>query len=114
LKELASQKLQQQKEKKEKKDKKEGDKKHKKQPKTKAKKPNTIKYGVNHVTALVESNAAKLVIIAHDVDPLEIVMWLPALCRSKHVPYVIVKGKAQLGALVGKKNCCSLGNYHCK
>jgi len=70
---------------------------------TKSKKPNVIKFGVNHVTALVESNTAKLVIIAHDVDPLEIVLWLPALCRTKHVPYVIVKGKAQLGALVGQK-----------
>ena len=82
---------------------------NKKQTKpVKVKKPHVIKYGVNHVTALVESNAAKIVVIAHDVDPLELVLWLPALCRTKHVPYVIVKGRAQLGALVGKKSASVL------
>jgi len=105
LKEIASQKVKV--EKKEEKQTNQKDKK-KKQKKPKAKKPNVIKFGANHVTALVESNQAKLVLIAHDVDPLEIVMWLPALCRSKHVPYVIVKGKAQLGALVHQKQVACL------
>ncbi|CAK0824956.1 unnamed protein product, partial [Prorocentrum cordatum] len=36
----------------------------------KTKKPQVIKYGLNHVTTLVESKAAKLVAIAHDVDPI--------------------------------------------
>merc|ERR1711865_36480 len=45
----------------------------------------------------------KLVIIAHDVDPIEIVMWLPSLCKARGIPYCIVKSKARLGALVGKK-----------
>jgi large subunit ribosomal protein L7Ae len=44
------------------------------------------------------------VVIAHDVDPIEIVLWLPTLCRKKGVPYVIIKGKARLGKLVHKKN----------
>merc|ERR1719162_1029678 len=47
----------------------------------KTKKPQVLKYGLNHVTTLVENKAAKLVIIAHDVDPVELVLWLPALCR---------------------------------
>lgn len=42
-----------------------------------SKKPITLKYGLNHVTNLVESKKAKLVVIAHDVDPIELVMWLP-------------------------------------
>jgi len=46
---------------------------------------------------------AKLVVIAHDVEPIEIVLWLPSLCRKKGVPYVIVKGKARLGKVVHKK-----------
>lgn len=29
--------------------------------------------------------------IAHDVDPIELVVWLPALCRKMNVPYCIVK-----------------------
>lgn len=50
-----------------------------------------LKYGINHVTGLIEKKKAKLVIIAHDVDPVEIVVWLPALCRKMGVPYCIVK-----------------------
>merc|ERR1712222_166182 len=70
----------------------------------KTKKPQVIKYGLNHVTTLVENKVAKLVVIAHDVDPIEIVCWLPALCRKKDVPYCIIKGKGRLGQLVHKKS----------
>ena len=38
-------------------------------------------------------------VIAHDVDPIELVVWLPALCRKMEVPYAIVKGKSRLGAV---------------
>jgi len=68
-----------------------------------APKPITLKYGLNHVTSLIEQKTAKLVIIAHDVDPLELVMWIPTACRKKEIPYLIVKGKARLGKLVHKK-----------
>merc|ERR1711904_576933 len=69
----------------------------------KTKKPQVVKYGLNHVTTLIENKQAKLVVIAHDVDPIELVCWLPALCRKKNVPYCIIKGKARLGQLVHKK-----------
>jgi large subunit ribosomal protein L7Ae len=48
------------------------------------------------------------VCIAHDVDPIELVVWLPALCRKMGVPYVIVKGKARLGAVVHQKTAAAL------
>ncbi|KAJ1611862.1 60S ribosomal protein L7A [Cryptosporidium canis] len=67
------------------------------------KKPMFIKYGVNHVTDLVEMKKAKLVVIASDVDPIEIVCFLPALCRRKDVAFCIIGGKARLGKLIGKK-----------
>jgi len=73
-----------------------------------SKKPNHVKYGINHVTALVEQKKAKLVVIAHDVDPIEIVIWLPALCRKMGVPYAIVKGKSRLGLLVRKKTATAV------
>merc|ERR1711993_79663 len=72
------------------------------------KKPVVIKYGINHITKLIESKKAKLVCIAHDVDPIEIVVWLPALCRKMGVPYCIVKGKARLGKLVHKKTATAI------
>jgi large subunit ribosomal protein L7Ae len=71
-------------------------------------KPFFVKYGLNHITELVESKKAKLVVIAHDVDPIELVVWLPALCRKMNVPYAIVKGKARLGHVVHKKSVAAL------
>ena len=68
-----------------------------------SKKPLFVKYGLNHCVALIEAKKASLVIIAHDVDPIELVVFLPALCRKMGVPYVIVKGKARLGTVVHKK-----------
>ena len=44
-----------------------------------------VKYGLDNVTKLVERKKAKLVLIANDVDPLELVMWLPALCHKMGV-----------------------------
>merc|ERR1719498_2327201 len=72
------------------------------------KKPVCVKMGVNHVTTLVEEKKAQLVVIAHDVDPIELVVWLPALCKARGVPYCIVKSKARLGAVVGKKTATCL------
>ena len=68
-----------------------------------SKAPNVIKFGLKHVTTLVEEKKAQLVLIACDVDPIELVMWLPALCRKMEVPFMIVKDKARLGALVHQK-----------
>jgi large subunit ribosomal protein L7Ae len=67
------------------------------------KKQYQVKFGLKHVTTLVEEKKAQLVLIANDVDPVELVMWLPALCRKMQVPYMIVKDKARLGALVHQK-----------
>ncbi|KAI6700866.1 hypothetical protein NL676_015190 [Syzygium grande] len=73
-----------------------------------AKKPIVVKYGLNHVTYLIEQNKAQLVVIAHDVDPIELVVWLPALCRKMEIPYCIVKGKARLGTIVHQKTASVL------
>ena len=41
------------------------------------KKPVVIKYGINHLTTLVEQKKAQLVVIAHDVDPIEVYFICP-------------------------------------
>ena len=43
------------------------------------KKPLVLKYGLNHVTSLIESKQAKLVVIPHDVTSA-----LPALSKQLH------------------------------
>jgi len=65
----------------------------------------SLKQGANSVTRSIEQKKAQLVIIAHDVDPLELVLFLPTLCRKMGIPYCIIKGKARLGRLVNRKTC---------
>jgi len=72
------------------------------------KRPLVVKMGINHITNLVEQKKAKLVVIAHDVDPIELVMWLPTLCVKKGIPYCIVKSKSRLGEVVHKKTATAL------
>lgn len=57
--------------------------------------------GTNEATKCIERGLAKIVIIAEDVDPEEIVMHLPALCKEKQVPFVFVPSKQELGAACG-------------
>jgi len=78
------------------------------QTKKDGKKPLFVKYGLNHCVALIEAKKANLVIIANDVDPIELVVFIPALCRKMGVPYVIVKNKARLGTVVHKKTAAVL------
>jgi len=66
-----------------------------------------IKKGANEATKAVERGTAKLVIIAKDVTPPEIVMHLPALCDEKAIPYVFIKSKKQVGEASGIKIGCS-------
>jgi large subunit ribosomal protein L7Ae len=56
----------------------------------------------------VENKKAQLVVTARDVDPSELVVFLPALCRKMGVPYCIIKGKARLGYLVHRKTCTTV------
>ncbi|MCW1296637.1 MAG: 50S ribosomal protein L7Ae [Candidatus Parvarchaeota archaeon] len=60
-----------------------------------------LRKGTNETTKAVERGQAKLVIIAEDVNPPEIVMHLPPLCDEKGVDYIFVPSKAELGNACG-------------
>ena len=66
-----------------------------------AKSTGKVSRGVNEATKSIERGYAKLVVIAEDVEPKEIVMHLPVLCREKKVPCVRVPGKLELGRASG-------------
>merc|ERR1712130_360903 len=68
----------------------------------------TVQYGLDHVVNLVERKKAQFVVIAHDVDPLELVLYLPALCNKMNIPYAIVKSKSRLGQVVHQKTAAAL------
>lgn len=67
-----------------------------------------VRMGINTITTLVEQKKAKLVAIASDVEPIEIVLFLPALCRKMGVPYCIIKNKARLGRVVRRKTATAI------
>jgi len=60
-----------------------------------------IRKGTNEVTKTIGRGEAKLVIIAEDVQPEEIVMHLPVLCDEKKCEYVYVPSKEELGRSAG-------------
>lgn len=60
-----------------------------------------IKKGTNEVTKAIERSQARLVVIAEDVQPKEIIMHLPIICNEKKCPYVYVPSKEELGRTAG-------------
>ena len=66
-----------------------------------AKKTGKIEKGTNEVTKAIERGTAKLVVIAEDVEPKEIVQHLPVLCEEKGIAFVKVDSKKKLGVAAG-------------
>ncbi|MBW9222060.1 50S ribosomal protein L7Ae [Methanothermococcus sp. SCGC AD-155-C09] len=60
-----------------------------------------VKKGANEVTKSVERNTAKLVVLAKDVQPEEIVAHIPLICEEKNIPYTYISTKEQLGKAIG-------------
>jgi len=61
----------------------------------------SVRKGTNETTKAVERGQAKLVVIAEDVDPPEVVAHLPLLCEERKIPYIFVPSKGKLGASAG-------------
>ena len=60
-----------------------------------------VRVGTNEVTKSSERSEAKLVVMAEDVDPVEILVHVPLLCEEKRIPYVYVPKKQRLGQSAG-------------
>jgi large subunit ribosomal protein L7Ae len=67
----------------------------------KARDSGKIRKGANEVTKSVERGEAKLVIMAKDVSPEEILAHMPYLCEEKNVLYSYVPSKEELGRSAG-------------
>lgn len=66
-----------------------------------ASKTGIVRKGTNEATKAVERSIAKLIVIAEDVDPPEVIAHLPLLCDERKIPYVFVPNKDKLGNAVG-------------
>jgi large subunit ribosomal protein L7Ae len=60
-----------------------------------------IRKGTNEATKAIERGKAKLVLVAENVEPPEIVAHLPLLCDERKAPYVYVPEKQRLGQAAG-------------
>ena len=73
----------------------------------KAGKTGKIEKGINEVTKAIERGTAKLVVIAKDTQPAEIIQHIPILCKEKGIKFEEVDSKEKLGLAAGIKVPCS-------
>lgn len=60
-----------------------------------------LKKGANEATKTLNRGICEFIVMAADVEPIEIVLHLPLLCEDKNVPYVFVPSKTALGRACG-------------
>ena len=66
-----------------------------------AKQSGKVRKGTNETTKAIERGISKLVVIAEDVEPPEVVAHLPILCEERNAAFVFVPSKQQLGVSLG-------------
>ncbi|NHJ25990.1 MAG: 50S ribosomal protein L7ae [Candidatus Lokiarchaeota archaeon] len=59
-----------------------------------------IRKGMNEVTKSIERSSAKLVVMAEDVTPPEILFHVPLLCEEKKIAYGYLATRKELGNAV--------------
>jgi len=60
-----------------------------------------VKKGTNEATKAIERGISKLIVIAEDVEPPEVVAHLPILCDEQGAAYAYVPSKQELGKALG-------------
>jgi len=60
-----------------------------------------VRKGTNEATKAIERGTSKLIVIAEDVEPPEVVAHLPILCEEQNTAYVFVPSKQELGKALG-------------
>ena len=60
-----------------------------------------VKKGTNEATKAIERGSSKLIVIAEDVEPPEVVAHLPILCEEQGAAFVFVPTKKELGNSLG-------------
>jgi len=66
-----------------------------------AKDSGKIRKGTNESTKAIERGIAKLVLIAEDVEPPQVVAHLHILCEERKIPYLFDPSKLDLGRSAG-------------
>lgn len=69
-----------------------------------ASKSGAIKKGSNEVTKAAERGNAKIIIMAEDVNPPELLAHIPMICEEKDIPYAYVGSQEYLAKECGMPN----------
>ena len=60
-----------------------------------------VRKGTNEATKAIERGISKLIVIAEDVEPPEVVAHLPLICDEQKAAYAFVPSKQELGKALG-------------
>ena len=60
-----------------------------------------VRKGTNEATKAIERGISKLIVIAEDVEPPEVVAHLPLICEEQKAAYAFVPSKQELGKALG-------------
>ncbi len=60
-----------------------------------------VRKGTNEATKAIERGISKLIVIAEDVEPPEVVAHLPIICEEQNAAYAFVPSKLDLGKALG-------------
>ena len=60
-----------------------------------------LKKGSNEVTKAAERGTAKMVVMAENVNPAELLAHVPLICKEKKIPFIYVEDQAYLAEAAG-------------
>ena len=60
-----------------------------------------LKKGSNEVTKAAERGTARLIVMAENVNPAELLAHIPLICKEKSIPFIYVEDQAYLAEAAG-------------
>ena len=60
-----------------------------------------LKKGSNEVTKAAERGTAKMIVMAENVNPAELLAHVPLICKEKSIPFIYVEDQAYLAEAAG-------------
>ena len=60
-----------------------------------------LKKGSNEVTKAAERGTAKMVVMAENVNPSELLAHIPLICKEKSIPFIYVEDQSYLAEAAG-------------
>ena len=60
-----------------------------------------LKKGSNEVTKAAERGTAKMIVMAENVNPAELLAHIPLICKEKKIPFIYVEDQTYLAEAAG-------------